>query len=175
MDSDIEVVSETWIEQMLFYASQTDVGAVGGSIDYPDGTVRHAGIVLAPRGTAHRLLHRAPADSIGYFGVLCCARDVSAITAECMMLKRTIFDGIGGFDERLSTANQAVDLCVRLRNLGLRNVFTPHARFTYLGTCGDGILHQTNATAWFDPYYNPNLSLDECDYTVKSGAGSGNR
>jgi GT2 family glycosyltransferase len=167
INPDVEVITVTWIEKMLYYARQRDVGAVGGLVVYSDLTVRHAGIVVAQGGVSVRLLHKAPADSIGCFGVLCCSREVSAVTAECMMIKRRLFESTGGFSGIYSFLQQDVELCLRLRSLGLRNVYTPQARFGYLGANAGGIPVRDKDICSQDPYYNRNLDFDVCDYTAK--------
>ncbi|MBV8847894.1 MAG: glycosyltransferase [Bryobacterales bacterium] len=176
MSPALEVITENWIDCMLFYARQKDVGAVGGLVAYPDGALEHAGIVLGCRGTAGRLLHKAPADSTGYFGVICCAREVSAVASGCMMIRREMFSEAGKFAEDYSSAYHDVDLCLKLRSLGLRNIYTPRARFLYGGQqwrdrhSRDGSLFLKRwgkTAALSDSYYNRNLNLDRCDYTFE--------
>jgi len=178
MNNDIEVITASWIEEMLYYALQEDVGAVGGLLLYPDRTVQHAGVVLGCRGTADHVLRRAPEDSDGYAGSLACAREVSAITAACLMLQREKFERAGGFNEYYHTIYQDVDLCLQLRSQGLRNIFAPRARFFHLESPSRGryydlidrnlLLDRWGETiAASDPYYNRNLDVEACDYRLK--------
>ena len=179
MNNDIEVIGENWIEEMLYYAQQPDVGAVGAMLLYPDRTIQHAGVVLGCRGTADHVLRFAPADSDGYAGSLACAREVSAVTAACMMMKRENFESIGGFNEHYFTAYQDTDLCLTLRALGKRNVMAPRAVLFHLESKSRGsyydfvdrslLLDRWEETiAASDPYYNPNFDLDACDYSLRS-------
>jgi len=168
---------------MLYYARQEDVGAVGAMLLYPDWTVQHAGVVLGCRGTADHVSRNAPANSDGYEGSLSCAREVSAVTAACMMLSRSAFERAGGFSEEYSTAYQDVDLCLRLRSLGFRNIFTPHARFFHFESRTRGNYYDLGdrnrlLTTWgetiaaLDPYYSPNFDVQACNYTPKLPAGA---
>jgi GT2 family glycosyltransferase len=177
MNNDIEVITDRWIEEMLYYAQQNDVGAVGALLLYSDFTVQHAGVVLGCRGTADHVSRRAPADSDGYQGSLSCAREVSAVTAACMMVSRKKFEQAGGFLEEYCTAYQDVDLCLQLRSLGYRNIFNPHARFFHLESQTRGnyydlgdrrlLLDRWGKTiSSRDPYYNPNFDVEACDYTL---------
>ncbi|HLH43128.1 MAG TPA: glycosyltransferase family 2 protein [Bryobacteraceae bacterium] len=179
MNNDIEAITERWIEEMLYYAQQRDVGAVGALLLYPDLTVQHAGVVLGCRGTADHVSRRASAGSDGYHGSLSCAREVSAVTAACMMLSRTAFEQAGGFFEEYCTAYQDVDLCLQLRAQGFRNIFTPHARFFHKESQTRGnyydlgdrrlLLDRWGKTiAARDPYYNRNFDVEACNYTLKS-------
>ena len=178
LNNDVEVITENWIENMLYYACQPDVGAVGGLLLYADGDVQHAGVVLGARGTADHLLRHAQADSHGHAGVLECAREVSAVTAACLMAQKEKFERAGGFNEYYHTAYQDVDLCLQLRSLGLRNIFTPRARLFHLesstrGSYYDFVDRNLLLDRWgeviaaSDPYYNPNLDLEAGDYSLK--------
>jgi GT2 family glycosyltransferase len=177
MNNDIEVITADWIQEMLYYAEQNDVGAVGGLLLYPDRTVQHAGIVLGCRGTADHVLRHAPAGSDGYAGSLTCAHEVSAVTAACMMLRRETFDQIGGFNGHYFTAYQDVDLCLQLRSLGKRNIFCPQAVFFHFESYSRGshydfvdrnlLLDRWEEMMVSDPYYNPNFDADTCDYALK--------
>jgi GT2 family glycosyltransferase len=160
MNNDIEVITDTWIEEMLYYALQNDVGAVGAMLLYPDATVQHAGVVLGCRGTADHVLRHAPADSDGYAGSLSAAHEVSAVTAACMMIKRETFDLAGGFNEHYFTSYQDVDLCLQLRSMGLRNIFTPRAQFFHLESASRG--------SYYD-FVDRNLLLDRWEEVIGGG------
>ena len=179
MNNDVEVISPNWIQDMLYYARQEDVGAAGALLLYPDNTVQHAGIVLGCHGTADHVSRFAPAASDGYGGTLVCAHEVSAVTAACLMVEKGKYERAGGFVEYYHTAYQDVDLGLQLRSLGLRNIFTPRARMIHLeartrGTYYDLVDRNLLLDRWgeviqaTDPYYNPNLNLDACDFSVKS-------
>ncbi|MBV9770593.1 MAG: glycosyltransferase family 2 protein [Bryobacterales bacterium] len=179
MNNDIEVITPNWAEEMLYYARQEDVGAVGGLLLYPDRSVQHAGVVLGCRGTADHVLRRAPGDSDGYAGSLSCAREVSAVTAACMMIARSDFERAGGFNEHYFTAYQDVDLCLELRSQSKRNIFAPRAVFLHRESYSRGryydfidrnlLLDRWEEMIASDPYYNPNLDVEACDYSLKAG------
>ena len=177
MNNDVEVITPDWIEQMLYYAEQNDVGAVGGLLLYPNRTVQHAGVVLGCRGTADHVLRGAPGNSDGYAGSLSCAREVSAVTAACLMLKRFVFDEVGGFNEHFFTAYQDVDLCMKIRSKGNRIIFTPRAQLFHhesasRGSYYDMIDRHLLLDFWEpsikagDPYYNRNFDIRTLDYSL---------
>jgi GT2 family glycosyltransferase len=177
MNNDVEVITPEWLEEMLYYAEQDDVGAVGSLLLYPDQRVQHAGVVLGCRGTADHVLRHAPAHSDGYAGSLSCAREVSAVTAACLMTRLDVFDAVEGFNEHFFTAYQDVDLCLKIRRLGKRIIFTPHAKLVHhesisRGRYYDFVDRNLLLDYWEplikagDPYYNPNFDVQACDYTL---------
>ncbi len=177
MNNDIEILSPDWIEQMLYYAEQKDVGAVGGLLLYQDLTVQHAGVVLGCRGTADHVLRGCPGDADGYAGSLSCAREISAVTAACMMIPRQLYEAVGGFNEHFFTAYQDVDLCLKIRQRGKRIIWTPRARFIHheslsRGTYYDHVDRHLLLDYWEpliqagDPYFNPNFNVQACDYSL---------
>ena len=95
-------IQKTGLKICLYYAEQPDIAAVGPLLIFPDNTVQHAGVVLGFRGTADHIMRNYPLDCDGYAGSLVCAREVSAVTAACMMVKKSIFDSVGGFNEYYS-------------------------------------------------------------------------
>jgi GT2 family glycosyltransferase len=179
LNNDTEVLTKDWLERLLYYAEQPDIGAVGGLLLYPDGTVQHAGVALGVRGTADHVMRRFPCDVDGYAGSLRCAREVTAVTAACMMIRKAAFGEAGGFNEHYFTAYQDVDLCLRLRGLGLRMIYTPEAKLVhhesqsrrnYYDMVDRTLLldQWENQISKGDPYYNRNLDLERGDYTLAS-------
>jgi GT2 family glycosyltransferase len=178
LNNDTEVVSEDWLEQLLYYARQPDVGAAGGLLLYPDQTVQHAGIVLGFRGTADHVMRGFARSMDGYAGSLACAREVSGVTAACLMMRRELFDECGGFNEHYFTHYQDVDLCVRLTQTGRMIIYTPRAvlihhesvtRKTYYDLV-DRTLFLDQWQSYVDagdPFYNPNFDRDSHNYAVK--------
>ncbi len=177
LNNDVEVVTPDWLEQLLYYSEQEDVGAVGGLLLYADGSVQHAGVVLGCKGIADHVLRGAPGDCDGYAGSLSCAREVSAVTGACLMMRRSLFDELGGFNEHFFTAFQDVDLCLKIRERGKRIIFTPRARLIHhesvsRGKYYDLVDHNLLLDCWEplikagDPYYNPNFDVHACDYSV---------
>jgi GT2 family glycosyltransferase len=172
LNNDTEVVSSDWIETLVWHCELPQVGAVGPLLVYPDGTVQHAGVVLGIRGTADHIMRGFPADVDGYAGSLSCTREVSALTAACMLVPRRLYDAVGGLEEHYATQYQDVDLCLRLRRDGYRLLFTPRATLVHhesatRGGTYDRIDRALLLDVWQeviargDPYYSPHLSLDE--------------
>ena len=181
LNNDTEVRTPEWLEILVHLAERGGAGAVGPLLVYPNGTVQHAGVVLGLRGTADHIMRGLPATADGHAGSLSCAREVSAVTAACMALRRETFLEAGGFDEHFGTHYQDVDLCLRLRRAGLRNLFTPRAivRHDESATRGADYDHLDRALlldrwgetiARGDPYYSPRLSLSGADYRPKRAA-----
>jgi O-antigen biosynthesis protein len=180
LDGDLEATHADWLREMVSRAALPDVGAVGAKLYDADGTVRHAGIVPGLgvdriAGNAYRGAARA---AIGSFGDLMLAREVSAVTAACMVVRRSAFIEAGGFDQvNLPAAYSDVDLCLRLRERGFRNIVTPFAELRYresaargaddLAPGGEGLRREMDymRSRWgdallHDPCFSPNFSLD---------------
>ena len=179
LNNDTEIVAEDWLQHLIYYAEQPDVGAAGALLIYEDRTVQHAGIALGMRGTADHTMRGFPIGVDGYAGSLACAREVSAVTGACMMIRKSLFLEIGGFNEHFFTAYQDVDLCLRLRERGLRLVCTPQALVVHHESVSrqsyyDMIDRMLLLDQWEsviergDPYYNPHLNLERGDYSRRS-------
>jgi GT2 family glycosyltransferase len=178
LNNDTEVISPDWLENLLFhFLEYDDVGIVGPLLSYPDGRVQHAGVVLGIRGTADHIMRFFPENADGYAGSLSCTREVSAVTAACLMMPRHLFDEIGGFTEEFVTHYQDLDLCLRVRKKGLRVLFTPHGRLRHFESASRGGFYDYldrdlildvwgDVIAQGDPYYNVNFDRNFCDYTA---------
>jgi GT2 family glycosyltransferase len=127
LNNDTEVVSGDWMENLLLYARQTDVGAVGALLLYEDRTVQHSGVVIGPRGTADHVMRGFPLTVDGHFGSLACTREVSAVTGACLMTRATTYAALGGLCERFQRHYEDVDFCLRLREQKLRNIVVANA------------------------------------------------
>ncbi len=127
LNNDTEVISNNWIEEMLMFAQRKDVGAVGAKLYFPDGSIQHAGIVLGLGGVAGHFHYTVEKDNLGYMGRLYYAQNYSAVTAACMLVSKEKFELVGGFDEAFEVAFNDVDFCLKFREKGLLNVFTPYA------------------------------------------------
>jgi GT2 family glycosyltransferase len=188
LNNDTQVITMNWLESMLMYAQREDVGAVGAKLYYGDKTIQHAGVVigLGAHRTAGHTHYKINYDNLGYMGKLCYAQNVSAVTGACLMVKKSLYDELGGLDESFKVALNDVDFCLRLREKGLLNVFTPFAELYHFESASRGIdvVDEAKAkryeeesqhfrTKWKeilekgDPYYNPNFSLDRSDYSLR--------
>jgi len=179
LNNDTEIVTADWLRHLLYYAEQPEVGAAGALLVYEDRTVQHAGVALGMRGTADHTMRGFPMGVDGYAGSLVCAREVSAVTAACLMMRKSLFHEIGGFNEHFFTIYQDVDLCLRLRERGLRLICTPEAlvihhesvsRRSYYDMIDRNLLldQWESMIERGDPYYNPNLNLERGDYSRRS-------
>ena len=187
LNNDTEVISVNWLEELLMYAQREDVGAVGGKLYYADKTIQHAGVVigLGAHRTAGHTHYKQPRQNLGYMGRLCYAQNVSAVTGACLMVKKKVYEAAGGLDESFAVSLNDVDFCLKLREKGLLNVFTPFAELYHYESASRGLddtgekAERYNAeSAHFrekwkkalaagDPYYNPNFSLDRSDFSLK--------
>ncbi len=194
LNNDTEVITRNWLEELLMYAQRDDVGAVGCMLYYPDYTIQHAGIVLGmgAHRTAGHSHYKMAKENLGYMGRLCYAQNVSAVTGACLMVRKSLFESVGGLSEDLAIALNDVDLCLKLREKGLLNVFTPFAQLFHYESASRGSDVTADAAKdkaerynrecelfkdrWKavleagDPYFNPNFSLDYSNYVL-----SGNR
>lgn len=128
LNNDTEVLTRDWLERLLRVAADPRVGAVGATLLYPDRTVQHAGLFPRTDGT---WVHQGRGRPWAAAGELHAAREVPAVTAACLCVRRAVFDAAGGFDERYPVAYNDVDFCTRLRGRGLAVVVTPHARLVH--------------------------------------------
>lgn len=189
LNNDTQVISMNWLEAMLMYAQRPDVGAVGAKLYYGDRTIQHAGVVigLGAHRTAGHTHYKINYDNLGYMGRLCYAQNVSAVTGACLMVRKSLYDALGGLDEAFAVALNDVDFCLRIRDKGYLNVFTPFAELYHFESAsrGSDVVDSQKAaryeeeSALFrgrwkellakgDPYYNPNFSLDRSDYSLRT-------
>ncbi len=169
LNNDIEATSEGWLHAMVELAQRPEIGAVGARLVFPDGKLQHAGVVLGLGGVASHLFVGMPKGGIGYFAWDRVVRNFSAVTAACMLVRRDVFEEIGGFNEDFAVAFNDVDFCIRLRQAGYRLLNTPHAQLTHYESVSRGLSgyhhdYQLFLRKWSgllragDPFYNPNLS-----------------
>ena len=175
LNNDIEVISPEWLEALLEHAQRSEVGAVGAKLLYADSTIQHAGVVLGMRGVAGHAHKYQPARRAGYGHFPQLVRNYSAVTAACMMLRKAVYQEVGGMREELAVLYNDTDLCLRLRECGYLIVYTPYAE----------LYHHEGRSRWYhppkpeetrymfehwseriarDPYYNPQLSLQREDF-----------
>jgi GT2 family glycosyltransferase len=178
LNNDVEALHPEWLEEMVSVALQPGVGAVGAKLFYPDGRVQHGGVLVGLYGAADHAYAGAPGDAPGYAQQLLVRREVSAVTAACLVIRRTLYLEVGGLDEEaFGISFNDVDFCLKLRERGYRNVWTPHARLAHHESASRGKAHRPEQKAradrelaalrsrWADallddPYHSPNLSLD---------------
>ena len=129
INNDIEVIDGGWLREMASLALRRDVGAVGARLWFADGTLQHAGVVLGIGGVAGHVHRQLPRTQPGYQGRARLTQEFSAVTAACMVLRREVFDAVGGLDEtNLAVDYNDIDFCLRIRRAGYRVVWTPHAQ-----------------------------------------------
>lgn len=183
LNDDIEVLTPGWLEEMVSFVVQPDIGAVGARLWYPNRTLQHGGVIIGAGGVAgHAHLRFAKGDA-GYFGRAVLQQELSAVTGACLVVRREVFDEIGGLDEQLAVAFNDVDLCLRIRAAGYRIVWTPFAELIHHESASRGnednpeklarfqreirfMQDRWGATLETDPYYNPNLSMRSGNYTL---------
>ena len=127
LNNDTEVISPSWLLEMVYFLNREDVGCVGAKLYYPDDTIQHAGVVLGINGVAGHVYKHCPRSTKGHDNHLLHARYYSAVTAACMLVKKSLYIEVGGFDEKLAIAYNDVDFCLTLRALGYKHVWTPRA------------------------------------------------
>jgi glycosyltransferase involved in cell wall biosynthesis len=186
LNDDTRVISPDWIESMLEHAQRPTIGAVGAQLLYPDNTVQHAGVVVGIAGTAGHAHRGAPADAPYYFGRLNTLSNVSAVTGACLMCRRHTFEELGGFDETFDAAFNDVDLCLRMLDRGLRNIYVPHVKLYHLESTtwkrtdaetqrqayARGTEHFRRRWAGYiahDPCYSPHLTRVSENYAIRAG------
>ncbi|MDY3918771.1 MAG: glycosyltransferase family 2 protein [Candidatus Limivivens sp.] len=185
LNNDVEVITPSWMSRMVGCCQREDVGAVGAKLYYPDDTVQHGGIVVGIgwfAGHVQSFLRRI--DS-GYFGRLIAEQDISAVTGACMMVKRKVFEEVGGFEEKLAVALNDVDLCLKIRSGDHLIVFDPGTELYHYESKSRGNEDTPEKKERFkkeislfrerwkevldqgDPYYNPNLTLCYGDCSIR--------
>lgn len=177
LDSDTEVISPKWIEEMLMFGQREDIGVVGAKLYYEDETIQHAGIYTDFKNNIvyyHRNTNR---DHVGYMGRLSYAHNVSAVTKACMLVRKETFEKLGKFDEEFTTNFNDIDLCLKARENNYLNVFTPFAELYHYEAKFTNNFNSTDDESlfkkrWFevlskpDPYYNPNFSSSSDDFEI---------
>ena len=171
LNDDIEVITRDWIENMLRYSQQPEVGAVGAKLLFPNGRIQHAGVVLLNGAPGHPYYDH-PGHDPGYFVSAQVARNYLAVTGACMMTRADVWNIVGGFSEDFPLNYNDVDYCLKVRDLGLRTVYVPEAELYHYESVSreaakgvkPGELEHFKAK-WLDryfadPYYNPNLPSD---------------
>jgi O-antigen biosynthesis protein len=184
LNDDTEVISGEWLEAMLEHAQRPEVGAVGAKLIYPDGRVQHAGVVTGVghswmRGVATHAYQFYSSDAPGHMGTLATTTNYNAVTAACTLLRRLVFDEVGGFNEEdLPILYNDVDLCLRIRERGYLVVYTPHAELYHYETMTRKKVDTPAEVLYMrerwegkldaDPYYNPHFSRGFGDFNLRA-------
>ncbi len=185
LNNDTELLAPDALEQLVGPLMREETGIVGARLYYPDDTIQHAGVIIGYGGIAGHAFIGAHRGENGYFSRIICEQDLSAVTAACMMVKRSVYEEVGGFDPTLRVAFNDIDFCLKVRKAGYLVVYNPYAELYHYESKSRGAEDTPEKIARFndeadeflrrwpeilkdgDPYYNPNLSLDRCDFALK--------
>lgn len=177
VNNDIEVIHADWLSEMVSHAVRPEVGAVGAKLLYSDTTIQHAGVILGYGGLAGHAHKYFEDESWGYFGRAKLTQTLSAVTAACLLVRKEVYELVEGLDEKnLTVAFNDVDFCIKVREAGYRNIYTPYAKLYHHESISRGQENSPEKQARFarevefmqskwgeaiktDPYYNPNLTL----------------
>ena len=185
LNNDIKTINPDWMTEMLGVCQRPEVGGVGAKLIYPDNTIQHAGCVIGMGGIAGHMFVDMPAERTGYLHKASLLQDMSAVTAACLMMKKEIFEKVGGFTPELAVAFNDVDLCLKVREENALIVYDPYAKLYHMESKTRGAEDSKEKVRRFqteieymrchwldilkngDPYYNKNLSLTKWNYSLK--------
>lgn len=185
LNNDTKVITNDWLENMLELTLREDVGIVGAKLLYENDTIQHAGVVVGLLGVAGHIGKNKSRNYNGHMGNLLIIRNVSAVTGACLMIKRHVFDEVGGFDERFVLAFNDIDLCLKVREKGYNILFTPYAELYHYESETRGYENTPEKQERFkreidlfkqkwhdilmsgDPYFNKNFDLSKEDFIIK--------
>ncbi|GAB3483154.1 glycosyltransferase [Polaromonas eurypsychrophila] len=186
VNNDIEVISPEWLTEMLSHAIRPDIGCVGAKLYYSNDTLQHGGVVCGIGGVAGHSHKYFARSNTGYFSRLFLTQTMSAVTAACLLVRRDVYEKVGGLDEtNLKIAFNDVDFCLKVREAGYRNLWTPYAELYHYESISRGIEDTLAKQERFggevefmqkkwgdllkiDPYYSPNLTKDREDFSITS-------
>lgn len=185
LNNDTEMIEPDSIKEMLDVCMRLDVGIVGAKLLYEDNTIQHAGVIIGFGGVAGHAFIGQDRDDNGYFSRIISVQDLSAVTAACLMVRRSVFDEVEGLNEEFKVAFNDIDFCLKVRKAGYLVVYNPYAQFYHYESKSRGQEDSADKVARFqqeiglfgerwgellehgDPYYNPNLTLDKADFSLK--------
>jgi len=189
VNNDIEVISPDWLNEMVGHACRPEIGCVGAKLYYDDDRIQHAGVILGVGGVAGHAHKYFPRFAHGYFSRAKLTQNLSAVTGACLIVRKSVYQEVGGLDITLKVAFNDVDFCVRVRNAGYRNLWTPHAELYHHESKSRGQEDTPEKRERFrsevelmrerwgemldtDPYYSPHLTLKREDFSIRiPGAG----
>jgi GT2 family glycosyltransferase len=184
INNDMEVISPGWLDEIVSLALLPGTGCVGAKLYYPNETIQHAGVILGLGGVAGHSHKHAPRIRRGYFGRLHLVQNISAVTAACLIVRKSIYEEVGGLDaDNLAVAFNDVDFCLRVTQAGYTNAWTPHAELYHHESLSRGAEDSPEKQKRFegevlymkarwgdklmrDPYYSPNLTLRREDFSI---------
>lgn len=189
LNNDVEILEPDWLQELLMYAQREDVGAVGALLLYANQTIQHAGVITGICGAARHAFVGAQPGQPGYEGRITTVQNLTAVTAACMLVKKEVYRQVGGFCEEFAVGNNDVDFCLKLRQKGYLNVYTPFCKLLHYESATregnektgaalqkaqqeDALLQQRWPAVLKneDPYYNPGLSAVDALFE-KDGLG----
>ncbi len=176
VNNDIEAIHADWLHEMVSHVLRPEVGAVGAKLLYSDNKIQHAGVILGVGGVAGHAHKYFDGESLGYFNRAQLTQTISAVTAACLLVRKEVYEQVSGLDEQnLTVAFNDVDFCIKVREAGYRNIYTPYATLYHHESVSRGQENTPEKQARFerevafmkhkwgdllktDPYYNPNLT-----------------
>jgi glycosyltransferase involved in cell wall biosynthesis len=182
MNNDIEIITPDWLEEMLSFAAQPSVGAVGARLWYPENQgLQHGGVIIGLGGVAGHAHLQLPKGQVGHFGRVALHHRLLAVTAACLLIRKSHFMAVGGLDEQLAVAFNDVDFCLRLHQAGFACIYTPYAEMVHHESASRGddltgarrerfmsetrfMVNRWGDSLLRDPFFSPNLSLDHHDF-----------
>ncbi len=177
LNNDTQVIRSDWMRALIEQAQRPQIGAVGAKLLFADGRVQHAGAVLGIGGMVGHAFRLTAGNEPHYFGLSDVIRDCSSVTAACMMMRRSVFDEVAGYDEKFLVDFADIDLCLRVRHRGYRIVYTPFALLYHYESATRRRMHVSGDLEGFvkrwdhclkqpDPYYGHHLTLDREDWSL---------
>ncbi len=184
VNNDIEPINTEWLSEMVSHACRPEIGCVGAKLYYPNDTIQHGGVILGIGGVAGHAHKYFGRNDFGYFSRLNLVQNLSAVTGACLVIRKAVFDQVGGLEsENLAIAFNDVDLCMRVREVGFRNLWTPFAELYHHESVSRGaddtltkrlraqkeaeyMRKQWGPKLDSDPAYNPNLTLIHEDFSL---------
>ncbi|AVP95628.1 glycosyl transferase [Aeromonas rivipollensis] len=184
VNNDVEVINPEWLTEMVSHCLRPEIGCVGAKLYYSNDTLQHGGVILGIGGVANHSHKNFARNHPGYFARLICIQNYSAVTAACLLIRKEIFDAVDGLDEEhLKVAFNDVDFCLKVREAGYRNLWTPHAELYHYESISRGAEDSPEKIARFisevnfmqskwgkhlerDPFYSQNLTKDREDFSI---------
>lgn len=183
LNNDLEIIHGDWLREMVSQAVRPEIGCVGAMLYYPNETIQHAGVIIGLGGVAGHGFRDFPRGTEGKFNRARLAQNYSSVTAACLVVRRAIFEQVGGLDEELAVAFNDIDFCLKVQQAGYRNLWTPFAECYHHESASRGaedtpekherfrkevetMLQRWKAQIAHDPAYNPNLTLELTDFSL---------